>query len=81
MTQVNVYEAKTQLSRLLDRALEGEEVVIARAGRPLVRLVPVQESGGRRPGRGAWAGQARLADDFDVTPPNVLAAFGTDPDH
>ncbi len=75
MTQVNVYEAKTQLSRLLDRAMAGEEVIIARAGAPLVRLVPVGRSGGTRPGRGAWAGRARMADDFDVTPPEVVAGF------
>ena len=42
MTIHNVAEAKAQLSRLLDAALAGEEVVLARAGRPLVRLVPVQ---------------------------------------
>ncbi len=50
MPVLNIYEAKTQLSRLLDRALAGEEVVIARAGRPLVRLVPVEERRPREPG-------------------------------
>lgn len=75
MTQVNVYEAKTQLSRLLDRALAGEEVIIARAGAPLVRLVPVTRPEGTRPGRGAWAGRAQMADDFDAPSPEVLAAF------
>ncbi len=75
MAQINVYEAKTHLSKLLDRALAGEEVIIARAGTPLVRLVPVNRPTGTRPGRGAWAGRARLADDFDETPPEVLAAF------
>jgi prevent-host-death family protein len=47
---VNVYEAKTQLSRLLDRAVAGEDIVIARAGRPLVRLTPVTRQPRRRPG-------------------------------
>jgi prevent-host-death family protein len=42
MSTVNIYEAKTQLSRLVDRAAAGEEIVIARAGKPLVRLVPVE---------------------------------------
>jgi len=43
MPTVNMHEAKTQLSRLVDAALAGEEVVIARAGKPVVRLVPVEE--------------------------------------
>jgi prevent-host-death family protein len=42
MTQVNLHEAKTHLSRLVDRAAKGESVVIAKAGKPLVRLVPVE---------------------------------------
>jgi len=50
--QVNLYEAKTQLSRLIRAALEGEEVVIARAGKPVVRLVPVQETEPRTSGWG-----------------------------
>ena len=72
-----MYEAKTHLSRLLERSLAGEEVVIARAGVPLVRLVPVAgTTPGTRPGRGAWAGRARMAEDFDTTPAEVVAAFG-----
>ena len=43
MTKVNIHEAKTNLSKLLEQALNGEEVVIAKAGKPLVRLVPVRE--------------------------------------
>ena len=51
-TQVNLYEAKTHLSSLVDRAAAGEDVVIAKAGRPLVRLVPVeQRREPRQPGR------------------------------
>jgi prevent-host-death family protein len=48
MAQVNMHEAKTQLSRLVERALNGEDVVIARAGKPLVRMVPVNK-GRKRP--------------------------------
>jgi prevent-host-death family protein len=48
MPTVNMHEAKTQLSRLVDAALAGEEVVIARAGKPAVRLVPVEEPLPRR---------------------------------
>ena len=45
--QLNIYEAKSKLSNLLDRAIAGETVVIARAGEPLVRLVPVKSAGGK----------------------------------
>jgi prevent-host-death family protein len=45
--QVNILEAKTQFSQLVDRALKGEEVVIARHGKPLLRLVPVRSAGTR----------------------------------
>lgn len=62
--QVNVYEAKTQLSKLLEQVEAGHEIVIARNGRPVARLVPLQRT---RPDRvpGAWAGQVWIADDFD----------------
>ncbi len=48
--QINIPEAKAKLSELLDRALAGEEIVIARAGKPLARLVPVEELNPRQPG-------------------------------
>lgn len=47
---VNLYDAKTQLSRLIDRAAAGEDIVIARAGKPIVRLVPVADALPRQPG-------------------------------
>ena len=50
MTIVNMHEAKTQLSHLVAQVESGEEVVIARAGQPVARLVPVRSSGPRRPG-------------------------------
>ena len=50
--QVNIAEAKAKLSALLNRAIAGEEIVIARAGKPLARLVPVEELTRRK--RGAW---------------------------
>lgn len=59
-----MHEAKTELSRLVERALAGEEVVIARAGVPVVRLVPVAREGKRKLGQ--WAGQVEMADDFDA---------------
>lgn len=64
MTTVNMHEAKTHLSRLVAEALAGEDVVIARANRPLVKLVPITEA--LPPRRlGAAVGQVRIAEDFD----------------
>lgn len=61
---VNMHQAKTSLSRLVEKALAGEEVVIARNGEPLVRLVPVvKPSKPRVPGR--MKGQISIATDFD----------------
>ncbi len=60
----NMHEAKTQLSRLAERASSGEEIVIARAGRPLAKLVPLDH--GRKARKlGLWAGQVWTSDDFD----------------
>lgn len=71
---VNMHEAKSQLSRLGKAAWEGEEVVIARAGEPYLRLVPYRE---RKPRRrlGAMKGQIRIASDFDETPPEIIDSF------
>ena len=74
MDQVNVYEAKTHLSRLLDRVEAGEEIIIGRAGRPVARLVPYRKSSPRRV-PGAWRGKVEIADDFDDLPPDLAAAF------
>ncbi|HWG64851.1 MAG TPA: type II toxin-antitoxin system Phd/YefM family antitoxin [Streptosporangiaceae bacterium] len=72
---VNVYEAKTHLSQLLDRAAAGEEIVIARSGRPIARLVALADasSSPRRPG--AWRGKVAISDDFDELPAELEAAF------
>jgi prevent-host-death family protein len=71
---VNIYEAKTRLSELVERAESGEEILIARAGRPVARLVPLQVASERRPGR--WAGRMTIAPDFDApVPASVLALF------
>lgn len=72
---VNVYEAKTHLSQLLDRAAAGEEIVIARAGRPVARLVALSDASSRRRAPGAWRGKVRIADDFDELPTEIEAAF------
>jgi prevent-host-death family protein len=71
---VNVYEAKTQLSRLIDRAVAGDDIVISRAGKPMVRLVPVSPRPARRT-PGSSRGRIRMAADFDELPEEVAAAF------
>jgi prevent-host-death family protein len=74
MQIVNVYDAKTNLSRLLEQVAQGEEIVIARAGKPLAKLVPYQ--GDDRPRvPGSWRGRVRIAPDFDTLPPDLMAAF------
>ncbi|HEX2744836.1 MAG TPA: type II toxin-antitoxin system Phd/YefM family antitoxin [Streptosporangiaceae bacterium] len=71
---VNVYEAKTHLSQLLDRAAAGEEIVIARAGRPVARLVALADAPPQRV-PGGWRGKVSIAADFDDLPPEIEAAF------
>lgn len=71
---INIHEAKTHLSRLVERAAAGEVLIISKAGRPMAKLVPYTESGRRRvPGR--WRNQVRVAPDFDATPEEILSAF------
>lgn len=73
MEVVNVQEAKTHLSRLLERVAAGEEIVLARAGTPIARLVPIAAVP-RRPGRGK--GRITMADDFNSPlPDELLDAF------
>jgi len=74
MPFINMHEAKTHLSRLVDRAMAGEEVIIARAGRPLVRVIPYQAAVGPRQ-FGQDRGQIQIADDFDELPPDLQEAF------
>lgn len=77
---VNIYDAKTHLSELVDRAAAGEEIVIAKAGQPMARLVPLQAVHERRT-FGRWAGQVAIASDFDAPlPDNLLGAFEGDDD-
>lgn len=76
-TQVNIYEAKTHLSSLLERAAAGEEIVVAKAGRPLARIVPLATAQGPRQA-GAYRGQLWIAEDFDELPEQLAAAFRSD---
>jgi prevent-host-death family protein len=75
MNQVNIHQAKTQLSRLVERVAGGEEIVIAKAGKPIARLVPYVAQGAvRKPG--AMRGKIRIKKSFDAPlPKDVLASF------
>jgi prevent-host-death family protein len=71
---LNLYEAKSQLSSLVEEAAAGTEIVIAKAGVPRARLVPVKARLRRRPG--AWKGKLEIAPDFDAPlPAALLRAF------
>jgi len=72
MKTLNVHAAKTHLSRLLDEVADGEEIVIARAGRPVARLVPFSPPRARRR-FGSLKGRVRIGRDFDAPLPDDLA--------
>ena len=71
----NIHEAKSQLSKLIESALAGEEIVIAKAGKPLVKLIPYQED--KKPRiPGGWEGKVVMNDDFDEElPADILQGF------
>ncbi len=70
---VNIHDAKTHLSRLVERVEAGEEVTIARAGRPVARLVPLRPTRPRI--LGTLRGRIRLTTDFDAPDERVVALF------
>ncbi len=74
-TTVNIFEAKTNLSKLIELVEQGQEIVIARAGKPVARLTQLEPA--KRPLRyGGLKGKIWIADDFDAPlPPDVLASF------
>jgi prevent-host-death family protein len=75
MEKINVHEAKTHFSRLIERAERGEEFVIARAGKPVARLGPLQKAPVKRR-LGLLKGKIKVPDDFDAPlPEGVLRAF------
>jgi prevent-host-death family protein len=76
MAQVGMHEAKTQLSRLVERASNGEDVVITRNGTPVARIVPITTSSSFEAIRGVWRGKVRIADDFDDLPDDLAEALG-----
>ena len=76
METVNIHEAKTHLSRLVERVTNGETIVIAKAGKPVARLVAYGSGRSSRTG-GQWKGLVRIGDDFDAPlPPEIADPFG-----
>ena len=75
MPTVNIHQAKTQFSKLVDAAMRGEETIIAKAGKPAAKLVPVKSAkAARKPG--FLKGKIRIASDFDAPlPDDLLDAF------
>lgn len=75
MKTVNIHEAKTQFSRLVDAAANGEEIIIAKAGKPTARMVPMERVKTKRR-FGALKGLIRISKDFDAPlPDELIAAF------
>jgi prevent-host-death family protein len=76
--QFNIHDAKTNLSRIIDRVEHGEEIIISRAGTPVAKVVPIAPRA-RRTRRGSLAGRLVLAEDWDSPEVNdeIATAFGT----
>lgn len=74
-----MHEAKTQLSKLVERVEAGEEIVITRRGKPAARLVPERTGAGFASLAGAWKGRVRIAEDFDELPDDLAEALGARP--
>jgi prevent-host-death family protein len=76
MVITNVSDAKTSLSKLIELVLQGEEVIIGKAGKPVAKLVPYDaNTAPRQLGAGVWKGRIWVADDFDDLPAETLALF------
>jgi prevent-host-death family protein len=79
MVITNISEAKATLSRLIEQVLNGQEVIIGKAGKPVAKLVPyTQDTSPRKLGAGQWKGKIWMADDFDDLPDDVLKLFTGD---
>jgi prevent-host-death family protein len=70
---LNLYEAKTQLSQLVEDAAAGKEIIIAKNGKPMAKLVPIRQRVLRKPGR--LKGKIWMSDDFDAPMPDIVSAM------
>lgn len=78
MKTINIHAAKTHLSHLIEEAMAGEEIIISKAGKPMVRLEPVKKKSIRGT-LGMWKGKAWISDDFDAPlPAEILRGFGVE---
>lgn len=68
---IKLYDAKTHLSRLVERAANGEEFIIAKGSEPMARLIPMKKRGVRR-APGGWEGRIEISDDFDAPLPKKI---------
>ena len=75
MTTVNMHEAKSQLSKLVDQACRGEEVIIARNGKPAARLVPIEAPAQTPRPMGLHTGQIWMSDDFNEPMPDEFTGI------
>ncbi len=79
MKTVNIHAAKTHLSSLVEEAAAGKEIIIAKAGKPVARLVSLPNRDFRK-SFGIWKGKIWISDDFDAPlPPEILRGFGIEP--
>lgn len=79
MDVTNIHEAKTHLSRLLERVAAGEEIIIAKAGKPIAKLVPYLDSKSSKRKPGAWKGKVWISPDFDKEDQEIEALFYESP--
>ena len=76
MQITNISDAKANFSKLIEKVMNGEEVVIGKAGKPVAKLVPYNEdTSPRQLGAGQWQGNIWMADDFDELPEDILNLF------
>jgi prevent-host-death family protein len=71
----NIHEAKTHLSKLLERAAAGEEIIIGKAGKPVARLIAYKDGKSSKRKPGAWKGKVRISPDFDTADKEIEALF------
>ena len=74
MIRANLHEAKTHLSKLVENCLEGEVVIICKAGKPVAQLIPIKKNKKER-SPGGWEGKVKISKDFDVLPDDFLEYF------
>lgn len=76
MQITNISDAKASLSKLIERAMNGEEIIIGKSGKPVAKLVPYNlDTSPRQLGVGQWKGKIWMADDFDELPEDILNLF------